>query len=140
MRIALSIVLLAAPTFAAAKCAESTIPLRGMVVDISGVPASNATLTATWKAWPQPGRSTTRTDANGHFLLVVEFNPLSGEGPEGDRCDGKLGTITLVASDKDMEARLAVSEAGSKIEQRLVLKRPAVDQRRNKSLERTREK
>jgi hypothetical protein len=140
MRIALSIVLLTAPNLAAAKCIETAIPLRGVVVDIAGVPAPNASLTATWKAWPQPGRATTRTDANGRFLLVVAFNSLSGEGLDGDYCDGKLGTITLVASDRDMEARLTVSETGSKIEQRLVLKRSAVDQRPNKSLERTREK
>jgi hypothetical protein len=140
MRIALSIVLLTASTLVAAKCMESAIPLRGTVVDIAGAPASNAAVTATWKAWPKPGRATTRTDANGRFFLVVEFNPLSGDGPDGDRCDGKLGTITLVASDKGIEARQAVSEAGSKVEQRLALKRSATDQRPNTSLERTRER
>jgi|SRR5690349_4463861 len=140
MRIALSIVLLTAPAFATAKCIESSIPLRGIVVDVAGVPTPNATLTAIWSSWPRSGRATARTDAHGLFLLVVQFNPLSGEGPDGDRCDGRLGAITLVASGKGMEATLTLSEADSKREQRLVLKKSAAGQRPNTSLERTRDR
>lgn len=98
MKIKIAILSLLFSGAATAKCIEQHYSVSGVVRGTSGEPLSGALVAAEWRYFVHISSVSSISDGVGEFELNLDFDPLSGEGFEGDQCNGHLEVITVRAS------------------------------------------
>ena len=85
-------------TVVSAKCEGEFHAISGVVADGMGKPIPGAHVRATWTEWRRTASGSAVADGQGRYRLQIQFNPFSGEGPNGDACQGRLAGVSLVAN------------------------------------------
>jgi hypothetical protein len=115
--------------------------LSGQVVTLDGRPVANASVNASWKAWPAPGSVKGVTDVQGRYELTIKFDALSGESSLGDKCEGTLAsTVISISLEGKVIAKREVPMANTQHGERITVPTVKVRLPPNTSLERSRER
>jgi len=88
------------PAVAGAACPLVEKIVTGTVLDEGGKGLAGATVTATWnEKGASDVTSQTKSDATGHFELLIQYSPYSGRTFGGtDRCEGTAPAADVFAA------------------------------------------